>query len=368
MPLQKLVARQRDVIGTFLRDRQTRVLRIQTAPELLTVVSKLVASFHGDMVLRAVFVAHPGDGDTPAEYFASWAANVVTLIEGSRERWKELPRTAPGLSAIVVPALDAALPLAGCYASWFEAVARLLAPLARGVVLVAFVDDSLEAPTRHALWEFARLIASARVKLVLIDAGTDGAVTPVTSRARHRALSLVAAAHDPRPSFHAFLESDSERVLVVRDGATGLGSLLAREASSASTVRWDVPYRGRARFEQALATEALAELGRAGGANPRALESTSDVERFASSCSAIREARGAARLGHPTRRGSTGAAGGRRPAARRRVRFFGGHPPSADGCRSFLGRSSTTPNGGSTPVRVVTDPPRRGADRFSAGR
>lgn len=257
MPLEAHVTRVRETIKTFIESAplDENVLLLRTVPELMQHAARLIRSLEKDS--NRLFTAQPGDGDDPEAYFAAWENDIRTQVTSARPRWYERDtERSELLKAIVLPDLDPQLPLVPRYAAWFEMLARELVACRVGVVLIAFIDADLETDTSRALADFGRHLQSARLRLIVVETRSKALCSKDAEREpRVRVGSLVAARHDPRTLFAAFLASPTERVLVVSEGASNLSSLITPHAPKLTMLELNVPYDGAEFTEAALQLE-----------------------------------------------------------------------------------------------------------------
>ncbi len=241
------------------------ILTIRVKPSDVEMATRVVAKAQRD-TSRFAMIPHPAQEDeAPEAYFATWAAAIdetYASFQPELNRAREmidLPDAAhPALPAR--PSFDRGLAPEAAFAFYVERLAERSQELINEIVLVACADDELPVAVLDALRRFGRLLASRRVRLIILDATANGLFAPgVQPLERVLVGSLISVDGDAIRRFRDFVRSDSARVLVA-NGASQASQLLATLPEGAAHLA-RVPYRGRARFENELAA-ALAGWGR----------------------------------------------------------------------------------------------------------
>ncbi len=260
-PLDQLVAR----LNAFLpggdhhpsESPSAMVLSVRVAPEHVELATRVVARMEDDERGFAMLPYPAEDESTPEAYFGAWARAVD-------ERFEELEREVarvhelgdvPSELALVVPARA---PLAtrdapeAAFVAWIERLAQRSVRFVRSLVLVTYVDDDVPPAITASLRRLAGLLASPRVRLIVLDARSEPLLSDArTSPSRVTVGSLLSLEQDAPARFRDFVRSDQHRVLVAT-GASNAPAMLGLLPAGAGFFA-SAPYRGRAKFEAALA-------------------------------------------------------------------------------------------------------------------
>jgi len=241
------------------------VLSVRVAPENVELAMRVVARMQDDEASFAMF-AHPADDEpTPEAYFAAWAREIdegFSDFEPELVRLHEMGDVPAELELAVPPRakLDTTIAPEAAFVGWLERLAERSQMLARTLVVVTYADDELPPGVLHALRRFGKLLASPRVRLIVVDAckepffPADAAQLPRAGVGPFLSIDGDAAAR-----FRDFVRSDSLRVLVA-NGASNAELMLA-SLPQGSTIHIKAPYCGRVRFEQAFATSLRERFG-----------------------------------------------------------------------------------------------------------
>ncbi len=240
MNIDPIASLRRDV-ASFLDAARPLVLSVRVAADLVEAAARIVASVDTSGGRPAAAFPHPCRGVTAADYFEAWAESILASCEQSaqdfmeeRERNDDLPGDLlPAMPAL--PHYDRSLEPAAAFAAFVERLAERVQRLASVVVVVTYADDELPPDIRAALSRFARMLGSARVKLIVLDASSKPLLPQGT-------LPFPRVTRGgPWRSFAVGVEA---RLMIAPSPDPG------GQAQRIRTVL--IPYEGRERFEAAL--------------------------------------------------------------------------------------------------------------------